>query len=261
MADENANTTDSHIVNPEDPTKAMANPDYVKPEPPAEPAAAKGALSLESTEPTNEIKVGSTGNKDVDGVGQLLAKNNIANADAIIKEYSETGDVSLANKAVILEALGDSVGELALNQLATVATTVNEKSKAARNEVLNYANDKFGGNDADKTWAEIQDYVKLPESGFSAEDRTAMTKMLKAGGLQARLVIDNIANVYAQDSNTTSPADLLSGDTLVQGNFDPITSKEYSVLVNEATTKFGYESTEVQKLQQRRERSRAQGIY
>lgn len=257
MADEK-NTTDSHIVNPEDPTKAIENPDYVKQEPPKALAAAGAALDLEPNPAA--VVVGKTGHADVDAVGSLLADAAIPNADTIIKEYSETGDVSLVNKAAIIEALGESVGAMALKQLESVTTDLNTKNAAARTEVLDYANKSFNGKDADTTWAEIQTYVKTPESGFTDEERGAMTKMLAAGGLQARLVIDNIAKRYASDSNTNIPADLLSGDTLVQGSFEPLSAREYSVKVDEATQKFGYESQEVQTLKQRRERSIARNL-
>lgn len=258
MAEEK-NTTDETIVDPNNPEAQVANPDYVKPDEAVKPAEAPATLDL--TAPATEIVVGTTGNEVVDGVGKLLASKQLANADAIIAEFAANGDVSLESKAAIVEALGDTVGEMAINTLTTEATKIATANSEARNGVLNYANEVFGGEDANTTWNQIQEYVKTPEAGFSAEQRATMTKMLAKGGFQAKLVIDNIAQTYAGDSNITVPADLLAGDTLANGaGFTPISALDYAGEVSALVAKHGYESPQVKSLQARRERSRQQGI-
>lgn len=259
MAEELKNTTDETITDPNNAEAQIANPDYIAP---AAETAAPAKLDLEAT-PAEVVAVvvPVTGNEVLDGVGKLLAEKKVPNADVIVKEFAENGDVSLSHKAAIVDALGEAVGGMAINQLTAEASKIATANSEAKGKVLDYANTLFGGDDANTTWEQIQEYVKTPESGFSVEDRAVMTSMLAKGGLQAKLVIDNINSVYTSDSNTTIPADLLAGDTLATGaSFSPISALDYAGEVATLVAKHGYDSSQVKSLQARRERSRQQGI-
>jgi len=257
MADEK-NTADKTIVDPTNPEAQIDNPDYVKPAEAKPAEAAKDDLNL--TPASVKVTVGKTGNDTIDAVGALLAERNIENADAIIANYAETGKVSLTDKATLVEELGEATAKMVINQLTDEATKIKSEGNAARNETLDYANKLFNGKDADQTWKEIQAFVKDPESGFSEADKTALRKMIRAGGMQARLAFDNIASAYHANSNTTSQADLLQGDTYVQGSFEPISSKAYAKEVKTLTAEYGYESLQVQQLKARRTQSRSNGV-
>ena len=256
---EKLNTTDKTIIDPNNAEAQIDNPNYKAPAPVAAPAAAAAALDL-APEPT-EVNVPTTGNKTVDAVGALLSEKKVPNADKIIAEFAETGEISLSMQASLVDAMGESLALLAITQLTQEATKLQTASTESRTAVLDYANTKFNGENADTTWAQIQDFVKSPESGFSVADREAMTSMINAGGLQAQLVIDKIATVYAKDSNTTISADLLAGDSLTTGaTFTPISAMDYSKELSTLMQTNAYDSPAVRTLQQRRERSRLQGI-
>ena len=260
MADE-LNTVDIQITDPSNPEAKIDNPDYVKPdEVVADPKAAKAELDLTPAAEPAAITVGKTGNVNIDAVGALLAERKVENADAIIAEYAKSGEVSLTAKADLVESLGEATAKMVIDQLHAETDKLVADNTKARTETLDYANKLFNGEDADTTWKQIQEFVKDPESGFTDADQSVLADMIRKGGYSARLAFDKIATVYNSDSNTTSEADLLSGDTLVQGSFTPITAKEYSAELSKLTAQHGYESAQVQQLQARRLRSRNQGI-
>ena len=256
---EELNTTDQQIADPNNPEAKIDNPDYKAPAPAPAPAAAEQKLDLSPE--TENVTVRTTGNATNDAVGTLLADKKIASADKIIADFAETGEISITAQAELVGSLGDTLASLVIKQLSGEATKLKDASTAARSDVLDYANTKFNGENADTTWAEIQEFVKSPESGFSAADRTAMATMLNEGGLQAQLVIDKIAAVYAKDSNTTIPAELLAGDNTTSGtSFAPISALDYATELSTLLRTNAYDSPAVQTLQQRRLRSRNQGI-
>ena len=257
MADK-LNTTDQQITDPSNPEAKIDNPDYKAPA--AAPAAAAATLDLAADAPA-EVSIRSTGNKTIDSVGALLADKKVPSADKIIADFAETGEVSLVAQAALVDSLGEHLASMAINQLAGEATKLQEASTVARTAILDYANTTFNGEHADQTWSEIQDFVKSPESGFTVEERAAMTSMINAGGLQAQLVIDRIAAVYAKNSNTTISADLLAGDTSAAGAaFTPISALDYSAELSTLLKTNAYDSPAVQQLQQRRLRSRQNGV-
>lgn len=257
MADSEVNTTDAQIADPNNPDVQIDNPDYVQPEPAV--AAAK-PLDLDEPPVADAVVVGKTGNSQIDAVGQLLADKQVKNADKMIAEFAENGELSLAAQAELVETLGEQLASMAINQLTTEATKLREANTKARDEVLDYAMNAFGETDKDATWEAIQKFVKQPDSGFSAADRAELTKMIGKGGLSARLAIDNIKAVYDGNPNTTHQADLLQGDTMTSTNFKPISAQAYAEEVKTLASKYGYESLEVKQLQQRRAQSRNAGI-
>ena len=259
MAEEIVNTVDQQITDPSNPEVKIDNPDYVVPV--VAPVAAENKLDLNTTQSdVQAVSVRKTGNATIDAVGALLADKKVADADQIIADFADTGEVSLTTQASLVESLGEHLATLAINQLTGEAKKLQDANTTARSEVLDYANKVFNGESADKTWTEIQDFVKSPESGFTAEDRDAMTSMLSAGGLSAQLVIDRVAAVYAKDSNTTIPADLLAGDTLATGaTFTPISALDYASELSKLMQTQAYDSPAVQQLQARRVRSQNMG--
>ena len=262
MAEE-LNTIDKQITDPNNPEAQIDNPNYKAPV--VAPAAAEVKLDLDAapdTAPdTAVVSVRQTGNTTIDAVGALLADKKVANADKIIADFAETGEVSLATQAELVDSLGEHLASLAINQLTGEAKKLQDANTTARSEVLDYANTKFNGDNADTTWAQIQDFVKSPESGFSVADRAAMTSMINGGGLAAQLVIDKIAAVYAKDSNTTIPADLLAGDSLNTGaTFTPVSALGYANKLSELMLTNAYDSPAVRQLQAQRVRSQNMGV-
>jgi len=258
MADnDTVNTTDKTIQDPNNSETQIDNPDYKAP---VAPAAAEKPLDLNTDNTDVVVVVGKTGNDQIDAVGTLLADKKVKGADKMIAEFAKTGELSIATQAELVDSLGESLAGMAITQLTNEASKLKDASTKSRTDTLNYMTEAFGETDPDATWKAVQEFVRSPESGFTPDDRTELTKMLKKGGLSARLAIDNIVAVHTGNPNTTSHADLLQGDTLTSNSFEPISAKAYSEEVGKLTDKYGYDSLEVRQLQQRRQRSRNAGL-
>lgn len=213
-------------------------------------------LSLEP----DPVTIAPTGNKEVDAISKLLETKKVAGADKIIAEFAETGEISIANQAILTDALGESVAGLAIRQLESVATNLREQGKEARKNLMEYAAKTFNAEDADLTWKQIQEFVRTPEAGFSKDDLAAMNKMIAKGGMQAELVIDKIASVYYAQETSSTPAELLQGDTYSAGSFEPLSRVDYVEQMREAVRKYGENSHQVEQLNRRRMISRQRGF-
>lgn len=229
---------------------------------PAEGATAedenKGDLELGATE--QETFIPPTGNKIIDDVGALLAEKKIPNADKVIAEFAETGELTLSAQAALVEGLGETLAALTINQLTGEANRLKSEGESKRKEILDYANNKFSGQDAELTWKQMKEFTETPDANISDEDRASMNKMLQAGGLQAKLVVDKIAEIYYADRRTTSSADLLEGDTYSNSTFSPLSRAEYVNELRTAVQKYGEHSPQVNELNRRRELSLERGF-
>lgn len=226
---------------------------------PAKEAAPAEDLTLEPAPADVNIDIPATGNKVIDDVAKILVDKKIPNADSIMKEFAETGELSLSAQAALVDGLGESIAALAIKNLTGEASRLKDKGTKERTEILNYTNEKFNGSDAEKTWSELQAWTRSADSGISDEDRTVMTDMLKKGGLQARLVVDKIADLYFANANNSTPADLLAGDTHSNAGFTPISRKEYTDQLRVAVREYGEESVQVRDLNRKREISISRG--
>lgn len=225
----------------------------------AAPAEAPTELSLDG-EAAPAITVPSTGYEEFDTVGKMLAEKGVATAPDIMENFLETGEISLADKAVIVDALGDTVAAMAFKQLESTAEGIIAEAKADTQKSMDYANEKFNGKDAQTTWDEIQAYVRSTESGFSEADLAEMNTMLAAGGLQAQLVIDKVHSVYSADSGNSIPGALLEGDSASTGlTFEPISRADYTAAMGKAVREHGEDSPQVRDLDRRRTLSMQRG--
>lgn len=221
-------------------------------------------LSLEpaTSEPVPKAKteLSSTGNTKIDSVGKLLADKGVANIDGILAE-AISGDLSIENQSIIVEALGDSVAKLALEQLSGEVAAIRETASTEKTRLMEYAAEAFGDDpkQASEVWTAIQEFAKSPESGLTSDDRAAMSRMLNAGGLQAELVIDKLNALYHKSENYTQEADLLQGDSISVGSFDAISQQNYTEQMREVAHKYGYESPEADRLRAKRTESIARG--
>ena len=235
---------------------AEGNPIVV--EEPKEPVVPE-ELNLTPAEEKTPISVQETGNAKLDDIGKLLSEKGIESAQSIMDEYSKEGTLSVASQAVLVDKLGDSVAAMVIKNLEDIEVSFRESAKASRKEVFEYANTKFGGEDAELTWKQMQEFARGEESGLSADDITAMNSLLAKGGLSAQLVIDKLHTIYTGLDSTSTPADLLQGDVYSNSAFKPLSKTEYVDQLREAKKKYGYESMQVKQLQTRREQSRARG--
>jgi len=225
------------------------------------------SLTAESEETPSEsegeeysVEIPKSGNKVIDDVAKLLVDKKVPNADKIMAEFTENGELSLASQAALVETLGESVAQIALSNLSTEVSKLKENGKAKRQELLDYANETFKGEDPELTWKQMQEFVRSQEAGVSAEDLDAMNKMLKAGGLQGKLVVDRVAQLYYASQSTSAPGDLLEGDSYSgAANFKPISRMDYVAELRTAVQKYGEDSPQVRDLDRRREASIAKG--
>jgi len=222
-------------------------------EPAAEPKKEPDADPSLSFEKKEEIVVTETGFDEFDTVGKMLAEKGVATANEIMEDFLKEGEISLAHKAVMIEALGEGVANMAFKQMESTASSIIAEAKADSQKSMEYANKKFGGEDPKLTWQQMSDYVRTPEAGFSDADLAAMNTMLEAGGLQAQLVIDKVHSVYTADKNTSLPGTLLEGDAGTDGNtFEPISRIDYTAEMGKAVGKYGEDSPQVRALNRRR---------
>lgn len=228
------------------------------PEPVVEPVLTEEDLDLAAAPVKDEVTFEPTGNATLDTVGKLLASKEVD--PAILKTFTETGEFSLEEKAAIIDGLGEATASLVFDKLDTEVKNVREANTKARSETLAYAATAFEGASADTVWEQIKTYVANPENGFEPEVKADLTSMLKQGGLKAKMALDYIAKQYYSNPNTTSPADLVAGDTYVSGQFEGITAKAYATEVKKAINEHGESSPQVQDLRRRRDLSRQQGI-
>ena len=267
------NTTDKTVVDPADAQKQITNPDYVQPQTIQDPNdATKQIANPEYITPVqkpapDELDLNAapdkntaltpitTGNQAVDDIGKLLVERKVENAADIIKEFADTGEVSISTQAALVESLGDSVATLVLSKLTGEATRLKEEQTTKTTATLQYAADKFGAEDPVKTWEEIQTFVRNPENGVSEEDRNTLTGMIKTGGLTAQLAINQIYEIYAKAAGTTIESDLLMGDAQTNTTFKPLGRKEYLATRREAVNKYGEGSSQVKELETRRTQS------
>jgi len=225
-----------------------------------DPSLVPDELSLNKPEavPTT---VTATGNKKIDAVGQLLADKGVPNADSIINEVVTDGEISLANHAALVDALGEAMAGIVLSQLEGEVTAVRDTATAERSRLMDYTAEAFGekAEDAAEVWQAVQDFAKSPEAGLSEADRAAMNQMLSQGGLQAELVIDKLKSKYYASNNYTQEADLLVGESTVNSSFEAIGKAAYTKQMSEVARDFGYDSPEAERLRAKRNESIQRG--
>ena len=227
---------------------------------PAEEKPTDAPVNLKLDLPVKPVTVQSTGVDAFDTVGKIMAEKGMQNANNILSEFAETGELSLESKASMIDALGETVAAMAFTQMESAAEGIVSSAKADSAKTMDYANTKFAGENAEQTWGEIQAYVRGEDSPFSDADLDSMNAMLDAGGLQAELVIDRVHQMYNADPNVSTPGILLEGDTNSNGlTFEPISRADYTAAMGKAVREHGEDSPQVRDLDRRRTQSMNRG--
>jgi hypothetical protein len=244
QTDENGfptNIPDQPVVEPAPVQETVQQPEQVA------PATLKQTEVVESK--SNAIKQ----------VSQLLNSKGVENGADIVRELAKTGEVSLAHQAELIEALGPEVANLAINQVKAEVQAKKEAGQAESNRIKEYTLNKFGGQDAEQVWGELQQWVTSSESPFSQNDRKAMERLLSKGGLGADMVIDKIHDSYKQSIGFTQQADLVMGDAPSTSSFKPLSKADYFEQKAVIVRKYGEGSREDKALDEQRMRSLQQG--
>jgi hypothetical protein len=226
-----------------------------------EDAAVVAPAALDLAAPVKDVvKADPTGNKTFDDVATLLADKGVADANSIFKNVAASGEVSLADSATIVAALGETLGNMVINSMVQEAANVKTQASVKSQATMDYAATKFGEpGKGTEVWAAIQEFAKSPASGLSEADRKAMTKMIRAGGLQAEMVIDRLHNRYENSGDYSQEADLIEGDSTSNVGFQPLDAATYANEIREIAAKHGYDSPQAQALQSRRQASKKAG--
>ena len=147
---------------------------------------------------------------------------------------------------------------MVINQLESTVAATKAAGEAEGKRLKEYAFGKLGGQDADSTWAALQQHVKA-DSSLSQEDRKVMNELLGEGGLKAEMVIDTLVNRYSKSADYQRAPTLMQGDVPTQGGFQPMSKKDYQEQIGPAVVKYGESSQEVQALRNRRAISMSRG--
>lgn len=202
----------------------------------------------------------STGNVAFDQVAALMADKGVANYSNILVEAA-SGEVSFASKAALVDSMGAPLAELVMGQLTAEANSLKEANATEATRLQNKAAEVFGFSEdrAADVWADIETFVKSPEAGLSDADRAAMNNMLKAGGIQGDMVIQDIAARFQKSQGFQKPANLLAGDGAPSTAFVPMTKQAYQAEMADTVKTFGYNSREAEALRNRRSTSMQKG--
>ena len=194
-----------------------------------------------------------TGNAKFDQVAELLAAKNVVGYEAILSEAA-AGEISLTNKAALVEALGADVAQLVMGQLDTEITAQRATGAAEGSRLKEYASEKFGGTkeQAEESWTVLAAFAKSEASGLDTADRTALNKMLQSGGKQGEWAINQLHDLYKKSSGFQSVPSLISGDGPTQSSFTPLSRQDYQAQIGPAIRKFGEGSREVAALRNNR---------
>lgn len=225
-----------------------------------DPSPVPDELSLTSPDPV-PTTVTETGNKTIDAVGKLLADKGVTDPDGIINEAIKEGELSLANQSALVDALGETMAGIVLNQLEGEIQATREIATQERGRLLEYAAEAFGDKpeDAAEVWKAMQTFARSPEAGLSESDRAAMNAMLAKGGMQAELVIDKLKSKYFASTGYTQEADLLVGESTINSSFEAMSKTAYTAKMREIVNAHGYDSPEAERLRAQRNESIQRG--
>lgn len=199
-----------------------------------------------------------SGNTTIDQIGTLLSNKNFDGAQAILSEVITQHELSLESKAKLVDEMGADVATLIISSLEKSVAEVKEKGAVEGARLKEYAFSKLGGNDADSTWARLQQHSQA-DVNMSQDDKKVMNELLGLGGLKAEMVIDNLISKYTSSSDFRKEPNLMQGDMPTAGGFNPLSKREYQAEIGPAVNKYGENSQEVQALRQRRSISMSRG--
>ncbi len=215
----------------------------------AEPAPVEAA-------PAPAVTVQTTGIEAFDQVGRMLADKGVANSTDILNAASK-GELSLADKAAMVEALGPDVANLAIAQMEGEVAKQRDAGVQQADAQKAYADKALGSEGA---WETLADFARSPEANFSPDDQVAIDSMLAEGGIKSEWAINEIVNRFKKSEGFSQAPSLLSGDGPNQAGFAPLSKTDYATEMREAQSKHGEGSKEVEALRNRRMESIRRGF-
>lgn len=218
-------------------------------------AAAEAPAPVEAA-PAPAVTVTTTGVEAFDQVGRMLGEKGITNAPDILAAAAK-GELSLADKAAMVEALGPDVANLAMAQLEGEVARQREAGTEQANAQKAYADKALGTEGA---WESLVAFAQSAEAGFTPADQQAIDSMLADGGVKGEWAINEIVNRFKKSQGFSQAPNLLSGDGATQAGFEPLSKANYATEMREAQNKYGEGSKEVEALRSRRMESLRRGF-
>jgi hypothetical protein len=194
-------------------------------------------------------------------VEDLIKAAKIDPASMVTGADQETGEISVAHKAKLIETHGEAIADLIEGNIQKIIGDTRKHGKAKDDAVFKQVELEFKGVTEQKgseTWKELAGWVK---DNMPKETRKEYNAMLTAGGLQAKLAVKEMVTAFKKDNDMTISATLVDGDDApkVAGTF--ITRSEYMKQLD-VLRKAGHDydtSPEIALLNKKRERSMQNG--
>ena len=187
----------------------------------------------------------------------------VAEAGVSPKEMSEQlaehGELTPAMMKALVTTHGEAVAKLIVDSVKSIQSEAKSRVEATNNEIFGEMESNFGlekgqGKEAFKelgAWA---------RENAEPEELDGLNKMLNAGGFQAKLAIQTLAEAYKTSSDYTQEAELTEGDSSAGAVGEPLSASDYTNELDKLLSAgHGYESKKVEDLKRRRAQSRARG--
>lgn len=188
----------------------------------------------------------------------ILEESGLAveEANAIFAEAVETNDLSKIKKDVLAEKIGKDKADVVLVLAESYYNTTFSAMETIQNEVFSLT----GGEDnfnAIKDWAN----EKSKTDKAFAKDLAEIKEMIDTQKMRSvKAAINELVDLYRQDPETTTPANLEVGDKAAgNSSVQPLTRADYVSEINKARREGTYDKVSKQ-LWARRQAGMKQGI-
>jgi len=215
-----------------------------------------------STTPNTTKDLEEKISKRAKGVEDLITGATLVPAELIARADLESGELSVADKAKLIEVHGDAIAGLIEGNIGKMITDMKAMGEARNEVVYTQLTEEFKGitdqSGAD-SWKELSGWFK---ANVASAERAELNKMLSAGGVSARLAVSDMVRTYKEKSGFTVEAELMDTSTSASKTDGGLISKVDYLNELEALERKGHvygQSKEMQRLDNRRTRSIAQG--
>lgn len=175
----------------------------------------------------------------------ILEESGLAveEANAIFAEAVETNDLSKIKRDVLVEKIGQDKADIVLVLAESYYNTTFSAMQAIQTEVYSLA----GGEEnftAIKDWAN----EKAKTDKDFAKDFAEIKEMIDTQKMRSvKAAVNELVDLYRQDPNTTTPANLEVGDKAAgNSGAEPLTRAEYTDAVDKARRDGNYDKVSAQ---------------
>lgn len=166
-------------------------------------------------------------------VEDLVKAADVVPSELIAQADKETGEISVAHKAKLIEKHGEAIADLIEGNIQKMVADIKGIGAAKDNAVFSQLEAEFEGiteQTGKETWTELSGWVK---DNVEIATRKEYNKMLDQGGLAATLAIKEMVSKFKAGNDVTVKAELLDGDqasTVTTGGM--ITRAEYNTALD-----------------------------